>query len=879
MKFSPVSSDALAALGAAVSLWCLLTSKPTPAALVSPAPAAATAVSLDGTRCLTRLPTAFVPNLGQWHHAARYVARIGATTMFLEPDGWTLTLTESTEKAPFRGKAGLEDITETTPIRVVAVRMTLLGASPQELAAENQLPGRHHYFLGNDPAKWRTDVPLYGAVRYRQTLPGIDVLIREQEGHFEYDLILQPEALLEAVEIAVAGAERLYLDAEGALMMQTRLGPIRMPPPVSWEEAPSGERSPIRCHYELRGEDRFGFASAGRRPGWALVVDPGLVWSTYLGGSGFDRVYSLALDAQGAVIVAGMTPSADFPTTPGAFDTTYNNGDAFVTKLSPTGSSLVYSTFLGGGGPDIAGALAVDGQGLAIVAGGTRSPDFPTTPGAFDTTYSNGEAFVTKLSPTGSSLVYSTFLGGWGPDGGAALAVDGQGSAIVGGSTNSQDFPTTPGAFDATLNGTYDGFVTKLSPTGSSLVYSTFLGGSWGPGPGPAFVGGEDWVNAVALDGQGGIIVAGVTCSADFPTTPGAFDTNLNTWVDAFVTRFTPTGSALVYSTYIGGTETSFLAGETALALAIDAQGIATISGMTSSPNFPTTPGAFDTTFNSWENGFVTKLSPTGSSLVYSTFLGGNSTVVLGLAVDPGGAATVAGQTFDSTFPTTPGAFDTVGSGGAANDAFVTRLSPTGSSLLYSTFLTSTINTQQAVALALDAQGAATVGGNTWPGFPTTPGAFSTAHSGGGWDGFITRLDMLPTGASVFGSSSPGCTGPLAIGVTSMPQVGNATFAITCNNAAPNTAGLIAFAGAGLPSPMTVLGVDVWIDPTSLLTTATVFSNPIGAGEVPLPIPAASTLVGLQLFAQFVWIGPGSPPPCPPLGLSASNALAITIQP
>ena len=880
MSLPPVSAGVLAALGAALPLWFFQAPKPAPAALVSPAPTTAPGVGLDGTRCLFRLPVALVPNLGQWRHAASYVARIGRTTMFLDPDGWTLMQTESwmhAEKAPFRGKAALEleDGTDTTPVRGVAVRMTVLGASARALAAESQLPGRHHYFLGNDPARWRTGVPLYGAVRYRQMLPGIDVRVCEQQGHFEYDLIVQPEASLGAIEIAVAGAERLYLDGEGALVMQTQLGPLRMPPPVSWEEAPSGERSPIRCRYELRGEDHFGFAIGGRRPGWTLVVDPGLVWSTYLGGSGLERVHALALNAQGAVTVAGMTYSADFPTTPGAFNTTFRGHDAFVTKLSPTGSSLIYSTFLGGGFDEVYG-LALDTQGGAIVAGWTGSSTFPTTPGAFNTTpLNNGiqRAFVTRLSPTGSSLVYSTFLGGGtGGDAALALTIDGQDSAIVGGRTGSPNFPTTPGAFDTTLNGNYDGFVTKLSATGSSLVYSTFLGGSLVPGG----IGGDE-VYAIALDGQGGVIVAGRTYSADFPTTPGAYATSLNGFQDAFVTRFTPTGSGLVYSTYLGGTETSF-AGEAALALAVDAQGFATIAGLTSAPNFPTTPGAFDTTFNGYANGFVTRLSPTGSSLVYSTFLGGSTytSTIQSLAVDPAGAATVAGYTNDSTFPTTPGAFNTVGSG---INVVVTRLSPTGSSLLYSTFLSTTSSLgAYASALALDAQGAAVVGGYTGPGFPTTPGAFSTVQSGS-FDGFVARLDMLPTGAAVFGISSPGCTGPLPIDVTSMPRVGNGAFAITCNNAAPNAAGLIGFAGAGLPSPATVLGVDVWIDPTLLLATASLTSNPVGASEVPLPIPASPTLMGVRLFAQFVWLGPNAPQPCPPSGLSASNALDFTVQP
>jgi hypothetical protein len=351
--------------------------------------------------------------------------------------------------------------------------------------------------------------------------------------------------------------------------------------------------------------------------------------------------------------------------------------------------------------------------------------------------------------------------------------------------------------------------------------------------------------------------------------------------VDAFVTRLTPNGSALVYSTYIGGTDNlPNLPIESANALAVDSQGCATIAGWTCSPNFPTTPGAFDTTFNSGNHcGFVTRLSPTGSSLVYSTFLDGTYSEVRALAVDPTGAATVAGRTGDPAFPTTPGAYDTSFNGGG--NGFVSRLSPTGSSLVYSTFLGGNAGQwTRVVALAIDDQGFAVVGGDTeTTSFPTTPGAFSPGPLGGTYDGFVTRLDMLPTGTAVFGNSSPGCTGPLAIGVTSMPQVANTAFAITCGNAAPGTAGLLAFAAAGPSIPLNVLGVDVWIDPTTVLSTPAVFSNPVGASELPLPIPAVPALAGLRLFAQFFWLGPGAPPPCPPLGLSASNALDFTIQP
>ncbi len=408
---------------AALSATVLLLSTPEPSRCISPAQPLPHC-SEQGAAMLARLPVAFVPNVGQWENTARYVARIGAMTVFIEEKGWTFTLVERTA-AKEMGKEK-EPANEPAPARGVAVRMTFAGARAPELIAEEQLPGRHNYFLGNDPSKWRSDVPLYRVVRYREVHPGVDVRAREQDGHFEYDLVLQSDAELEPVEIAVQGIDRMHLDGEGALVLETRLGPVRMPAPLSWEEGPSGERSLVICSYVLHGEDRFGFEVSGRRPGWALVVDPGLVWSTFLGGRGAEGVGALALDAQGVVTVVGST-TTNFPTTPGAFDTSHNGSqDAFVTRLSPTGSSLVYSTFLGGMGHDRAYALALDAQGAATVAGDTESTNFPTTPGAFDTSHNGGfsDAFITRLSPTGSSLVYSTLLGGTSDDSACPKGVD-----------------------------------------------------------------------------------------------------------------------------------------------------------------------------------------------------------------------------------------------------------------------------------------------------------------------------------------------------------------------------------------------------------------------------------------------------------------------
>jgi hypothetical protein len=382
---------------------------------------------------------------------------------------------------------------------------------------------------------------------------------------------------------------------------------------------------------------------------------------------------------------------------------------------------------------------------------------------------------------------------------------------------------------------------------------------------------------SLALDAQGACTVGGWTWSTNFPTTPGAFATTHSGGLhDAWVARLSPTGASLVYSTFLGGTQW-----DQVNALAVDAQGACTVTGVTTSGDFPTTPGAFDLSYNGAMDAFVARLSPSGSSLVYSTFVGGAANdEAIALALDARGAVTIAGDTMSPDFPTTPGAFDTSYNGGSQfdGDAIVTRLSPTGASLVYSTFLGGT-NADSAVVVVLDAQGAATVAGPTEStDFPTTPGAFDTTHNGNR-DGFITHLDMLPTGVGAYGNSSPGCNGPLSSSVNSMPRVGNAGFALTCGNAAPNSVGLIAITDRRLLPPVTVLGVQVWVDPSVLFVTGTVFSNSIGASEVPLPIPSNPTVAGLQFFAQFVWLGPSAPPPCPVQGFSASNALDFTIQP
>ena len=437
-----------------------------------------------------------------------------------------------------------------------------------------------------------------------------------------------------------------------------------------------------------------------------------LVYSTYLGGSGAphdtetqfgDVGQGIAVDGSGNAYVTGLTQSTTFPVTTGAYQTVNNSTlpgeifNAFVAKLNATGTKLVYSTYLGGGGEDYASAIAVDTLGNAYVTGRSTSGNFPTTAGAFQVinhaSTSFPDAFVAKLNPTGTALVYSTYLGGSGfGASGAAIAVDSSGEAYVTGSAASVDFPVTAGAFQTTNtaaanagpnNGGYNAFVTKFNATGTALVYSTFLGGAT-----------EESGTGIALDGSGNAYVTGQSWSKDFPVAGNAYQAAnkafANDAANAFVTKVNSAGTGLVYSTYLGGSgippqaSNESGAGDGGNAIAVDALGNAYVTGDAISSNFPTTSGAIQSVNNAAGllqskgtigiNVFVTELNPTGSALLYSTYLGGSSQDQgVGIALDGAGGVYVAGQTSSMNFPTTAGAFQPANAGGYS-DAFVAKI-------------------------------------------------------------------------------------------------------------------------------------------------------------------------------------------------------------
>lgn len=568
----------------------------------------------------------------------------------------------------------------------VVVRMTFDGACEDvTLEGAQQQSGRYNFFLGNERLRWRTEVPAYSQVLYRGLYDNVDMGVREVAGRLEYDLLLAPGADLSQVSVRCEGIDGLDIGADGSLVMQTALGPIVQKPPVAWYETPTGERTTTECRLCMIDQTSFGFDVPELDSSRRLVIDPELEWSTFLGGTGREDYCQLALGADGTVTVVGITDSSNFPTV-GAYDPDYNGvRDAFVARFDPS-------------------------------QGGTNQ------------------------------LVWATFLGGAFDDEAFDLVLDDSGVVTLTGRTSSV-FPTTLNAYDPTPNGGYDAFVARLDPSQvglAQLVWSTYLGGSL-----------HDRGTAIAMDDSGIVTVAGFTSGGSFPTTPDAYDPDHNGGYDVFVARLDPVQSGtdqLLWSTFLGGSlqegdATEFAEELDKMDIALDALGQVTLSGGTFSQDFPTTVGAYDTTSNGGNDGFISRLSADGADLLWSTYLGGSSGQEPGiaLAVDESGVVTVAGYTWSLNFPITPGSYDTVHSP-ESNDGFVARLDPSQvglAQLVYSTFVGGD-DFDPVFGLALDSSGVVTaVGYTASDNFPTTPGAFDTTYNGGPCcDAYVVRLRL-----------------------------------------------------------------------------------------------------------------------------------------
>lgn len=672
-------------------------------------------------------PVSFEANQGQTASQVDYLARGAGYTLYLTGSGAVLDLQPLTS-----GSGGSSDEVSGTVIDMQFVganaNATVTGLDKQQTVS--------NYFVGSDPSQWHTGIANYGQVEYQNLYSGISATFHGSQRQLEYDFNIAPGADPNQIQWQITGASGLSIDSSGNLLIHTAGGDLMEKAPNIYQNV-NGTQVAVSGHFVLEGSDRVGFAVGSYDTSLPLVIDPLLSYSTYLGSSGGGADgEAIAVDSAGSAYVAGRTNATNFPTTPGSYQTTLaGSTDVYVTKFSADGKSLLYSTYLGGTNSEFPSAIAVDASGNAYVVGVTQSTDFPVTPGAFQTAYAGGlrDAFVTKLNAAGTALVYSTFLGGSDFDNGDDIAVDTAGNAYVVGQTVSTDFPTTAGAFQTVIAGSSDGYVTKLNPAGSALVYSTYFGGS-----------SSDSAQSIAIDSSGNAYFTGQTFSANLPTTAGAFQPTIGGGQDAFATKLNASGTALVYSTYLGGGSD-----EDGFGIAVDSSGSAYITGDTESTNYPTTPGAFQTTLRGVVDAIVTKFNPAGTSLAYSTYLGGSGQENgEGIVVNGAGEAFVVGFTNSTNFPTTPGALQSTYGGGSA-DSFLARLNAAGSSLVYSAYQGGSAS-DTGRGVALDSAGNAYVTGDTQStNFPVSAGAFQTTLSGSG-DGFVSKFLFAATHNQLF---------------------------------------------------------------------------------------------------------------------------------
>ncbi len=582
-------------------------------------------------------------------------------------------------------------------------------------------------FLGSDPQRWIQGAKLVPDVIYRQVGPGIDLVFSGTDVGLKYELRVAPGSDLDSVAMEFDGATYVGITSDGSLLVRAVAGGFKDAAPSAVDDRGNA----VPCHYEMHGAWKVGVSCPSWNQSTGLVVDP-LIYGSFIGGSGQDIVRDIAVDSSGNVYVAGETQSNDFPLTGSANDSSYNGGvDVFVAKFNRTGF-LLYATYYGGTGADRPHRLVLDGDSNIIVGGDTRSSDLPITNPAFDGVF-NGSAdgFLFRINGSDGTLDFSTYLGGSNDDNVIGVGIGASGTIVAVGVTLSSDFPTTAGSFDPSFGGASDVYAAWFAPNGTELLQSTFVGGSNTDNP-----------RGMTLDAAGNLFVTGNTASSDFPVSSGAFASSLQSAVDAFLFKLSSNGSTLEYATFLGGGRNT----DIGMAVAVDASGEAVVVGQTDSPDFPVTPQAFDTSYNGGGlDSFVSRLSADGSTLAFSSFLGGSTArdQPAGVVVDRNGAAYVVGTTASSDFPTTIAAFDGNfnGPGGGLGDAFVSKIGTNGSSLEYSTFLGSS-QVDFAYGLALVDVDMLFVAGYTGASdFPVTIGAFDTVFSGFN-DGWVAQLDI-----------------------------------------------------------------------------------------------------------------------------------------
>src|ERR1700722_2003070 len=741
------------------------------------------------------LPLMFEKNQGQTDSQVQFLSRGNGYSVFLTAGGMVLGLrpeeaasgSNVSTRLPL-GPAAVRQMERASRAKKsAAIAIDLVGAASNAIAVgEEPLATKVNYFIGRDPKKWRTNVPAYAKVRYKNVYPGIDLVYYGNNRAVEYDFDLAPGADPTRIQFLVKGADALKIDSEGNLALSKGSSTMRFRAPLIYQSA-GAKRTLVPGGYVMRGDTHVGFAVGNHDSSQPLVIDPVLVYSTFLGGSSDDFADGIAVDSAGDAYVVGLTDSADFPGTPILGTLNPSQFTMFLTELDPTGSTMLFLDYFGGtSGTDGATSIALDSSGNAYITGNTASVDFPVLPVStpFQSSLSGTQdAFVTEFAADGSSILYSTYLGGTQSQIGNSIAVDTAGEAIVTGVTSSTDFPMVS-AYQSTVatdqfgdSGQY-AFVTKFAAGGTSLTYSTYLAGNL-LNTATACTGCFPYSEGmgVATDSSGAAYIVGNTTTDNFPTSTGAYMTAYPGYYLSgvgFVAKFDNAGT-LSYSTYLGGATSSYLS-----AIAVDSGGAAYVTGYDiAGDGYPiVTTAICDPAIDNCSGAIITKIGPTGIGLVYSTFLAaGNNMQGQAIQLDSSRDAIIVGS--GSAFTVNNQIENYAGD----NDVIVAQIDTTGSTQLFATFLGGSQWESSAQSLALDSSHRVYVTGVTEsPDFPAMSG-FQNLW-GGGNDAFVTKIDLADSLSAVsmgpwaldFGSETDGT--PSATQTTILRNMGSAALNI-----------------------------------------------------------------------------------------------------
>ena len=807
------------------------------------------------------LPIFFIPNFGQTDPSLRYIAQ---TPEML---------------------AGFAVDSAVFQIHGSQVRVRFAGTNPDvAMAGLDAMPAHANFLIGNNPAAWHTSLPMYRGVVYRDLYAGIDMKYAGNDSKIESGFLLAPGADSRQIQLEYPDAERVFVDSSGDLVVRGSATELREQAPTAYQEW-DGVRRQITASYRILGNNTVTFDLGDYDVTRALIIDPVISYSTYLGGSAQSAVTALAVDTNGNLYAAGWTEAIDFPVSNAIQAVNRGGVDAFLFKLNAAGNTLLYATYIGGRGDDRAAAIAVDSSGQIYLAGSTASADFPLSSPLRLSLGGSRDAFVVKLNAIGNLLIYSTYLGGSGFDAATAIAVDSVGNAYVAGDTQSTDFPLL-NPVQAVFGGKTDAFVTTLTSAGA-ISFSSFLGGT-----------NDEHAGGIAVDASHNIYVAGGTLSTNFPLASPIQATNGGSQ-DAFITKIS--GSKIAYSTYLGGSGGQAGTPEQANAIAVDSAGSVYVAGVTNSADFPVTAGAFQTTFNGVQDAFVTRLNAAGSAKLYSTYLGSSSfDWATGIAVDAGLNVYVAGYTSSAGFPVVGGV--QAGFNGFY-DAFVSKLNPLGNGLTFSTMYGGT-GADQANAIAVDTSGNMFIGGQTSSLDLVLQGAIQSSNVGGS-TGWVARLGVtasppqVPAANSVSPASGSGNTvtftaqysHPAGAGsLTTVALLLNTTASLNfacyvtyspgtnrftlANDDASTGAGSIAPGGGSLQNSQCTLngaGSSASLAGTNLTLVVSLTFQPNFAGNKTVYLYAADASTNTGFLAKGTW-SVTIPPPTPSADSVSPNA-------